>query len=368
MRDRACRLSYAVLGLLMFPALWWSPTWAGEAGPKKLIYYGWGIRDTQYIRDHWQEMEKMPFDGIGIIIAIDRSKPTSGNGATVNQLGWQLMGKKAFQVDEFREAIADLKAAKWRTFTDNFLPASLSAAQSATGLNWFDDERWRIIAHNFSVLARVALEGGLKGLILDPEHYNYALFRYVDQRKQVDRPFEDYVKMARQRGEQVITAIAAHVPDAVLLSLFGYTLPLSDLQRKKLQEADYGLLPAFYDGLLQAMSAGSHLVDGYEFAYGFKQRRQFHEGYQRIHEKALRLTAVPERYRDKVRAGFGLWLDHGRKWDYFTPEEFRGAVKDALEVSDGYVWVYSEGPGFFPPSGIAAAYIEAIAAARREIR
>lgn len=45
-----------------------------EGGSKKLIYYGWGVRDTQYVRDHWQAMEEMPFDGTGISIAIDRSK------------------------------------------------------------------------------------------------------------------------------------------------------------------------------------------------------------------------------------------------------------------------------------------------------
>jgi len=27
---------------------------------KKLIYYGWGIRDTMFVREHWSEMEKMP--------------------------------------------------------------------------------------------------------------------------------------------------------------------------------------------------------------------------------------------------------------------------------------------------------------------
>jgi hypothetical protein len=59
-------------------ALWGAPTWAQAPGAKKLIYYGWGIRDTQYIREHWHEMEQMPFDGTGIIVAIDRQ-------------GWQVM-------------------------------------------------------------------------------------------------------------------------------------------------------------------------------------------------------------------------------------------------------------------------------------
>ena len=53
-------------------ALWCVPVWAQASGAKKLLYDGWGMRDTQYIREHWHEMEKMPFDGTGIIVAIDR--------------------------------------------------------------------------------------------------------------------------------------------------------------------------------------------------------------------------------------------------------------------------------------------------------
>jgi hypothetical protein len=343
------------------------PAWAGESSAKKLIYYGWGIRDTQYIRDHWQDMEQMPFDGVGIVVVVDRHARQQGKHDTTNQLGWQLMGKRAFQVEEFREAIADLKAAKWRTFTDNFLPAILSPAQSATGLNWFDDERWRIVAQNFGVLARIAAEGGAKGLLFDPEDYNYALFKYLDQRQQVDKPFEDYAQVARQRGRQVMTAIAAHIPQAILLSLYGYTLPMSELRRGgSLNEARYGLLPAFYDGLLEAMPSGARLIDGYESAYGFKERRQFLEGYREVHQQAVTLSAVPELYRKQVKAGFGLWLDNGGKPGYFKPMEFQRAVSFALEISDEYVWIYSHGPRFFPRSGVDSSFIDAIAAAHRE--
>ena len=188
-------------------ALWCAPVWAQASGAKKLIYYGWGIRDTQYIREHWHEMEQMPFDGTGIIVAVDRQGWQQGRQATDNQLGWQVMGKRSFRIEEFHEAIADLKAAKWRTFTDNFLPVVLSSGYAAQ-LNWFDDERWRIVVNNFGVVAQIAASGGLKGLILDPEHYNYALFRYADQRQQVDRPFADYVGIARQRGREVMAAVA----------------------------------------------------------------------------------------------------------------------------------------------------------------
>jgi hypothetical protein len=310
-------------------------------------------------------MEEMPFDGTGIVVAIDRSKPTSGDGSTLNQLGWQVMGRRLFRIEDFCEAIADLKAPRWLKFTDNFLPVALSSSVSTAGLNWFDDERWRIINNNFAVLSKIASEGGVKGLILDPEHYSYALFSYTAHKKQLDRPFEDYVEIARRRGNEVMKAIAKYLPGLMILSLYGHTLPLNKLRRGiNLKDASYGLLSAFYDGLLEAMPEGTSLIDGYEFAYGFKERRQFLKGYKEIHEEAVKISQVPDHYKKKLKAGFALWLDYRNQQDYFTPEELRQAISQALEVSDGYVWIYTQGPHFFPPSNVESSYIEAIASAR----
>jgi len=357
----AALLPWCVLCL----TLWCVPTWAQAPGAKKLIYYGWGIRDTQYIREHWQAMEQMPFDGTGIIVAIDRQGWQQGKQATDNQLGWQLMGKRAFQIEEFRAAIADLRAAKWHAFTDNFLPVALSSGYTAQ-LNWFDDERWHVIVNNFGVVAQIAAEGGVKGLIIDPEDYNYMLFKYLDQQQLLDRPLEAYMAMARQRGREVMAAIVTHMPEPVLLTLYGYTLPLREHRGEiKPQDVRYTLLPAFYDGLLEAMPAKGRLVDGYESAYAFKQRQKFLDGYRQVREGAVAVSALPELYRQKVQAGFGVWLDYSQKPDYFTPEEFQRALRYALEISDEYVWLYTHGPRFFPPVDIQPSYLDAIAGARR---
>ncbi len=311
----------------------------------------------------------MPFDGTGIVVAVDRQSWGQGKTDTGNQLGWLVMGTRAFRVEEFRPAIADLRAAEWRRFGDNFLAVALSNSGPADGLNWFNDARWRVITGNFRVVARIAATGGIKGLILDPEHYNYTLFRYADQRQQVDRPFADYAMVARQRGREVMTAIAAYLPKAVLLSLFAYTLPLAELEStKRLEDTAYGLLPAFYDGLLEAMPVGASLSDGYETAYGFKEGQQFLGAYRRIRDEAIKLSALPDRYRAQVKAGFGLWLDHGGKLGHFTPAEFRQAVATALRVSDRYVWIYSHGPRFFPVSNVEMSYVEALTQAREAMK
>jgi hypothetical protein len=175
-------------------------------------------------------------------------------------------------------------------------------------------------------------------LIIDPEDCNYMLFKHLDQQQQLDRPLEAYMAMARQRGREVMAAMITHRPEPVLLTLYGYTLPLREHRGEiKPQDVRYTLLPAFYDGMLEAMPAKGRLVDGYESAYAFKQRQKFLDGYRQVREEAVAVSAVPELYRRKVRAGFGVWLDCSQKPDYFTPEEFQRALNYALEISDRYV-------------------------------
>ena len=137
--------------------------------------------------------------------------------------------------------------------------------------------------------------------------------------------------------------------------------------------AKYGLLADFLDGVLDACTKETVLVDGYEFSYPYKQRKQFEEAYESITKKALEWTAAPEKYKAQVKAGFGLWMDHKRKgWDvadfsmnYFSPAEFETAVRLALEVSDGYVWIYSERPKWWTNEMLPKEYVEALAKARK---
>ena len=333
---------------------------------KKVIYYGWGLPDTQYVRDNWRQMEEMPLDGLGILVAINRAAWQQGVKGDSNQLGRQIMGPREFRIEEFQQSIADLRSARWRSFTDNFLPVTLSLNDYARSLNWFDDERWRIITKNFGVLSRIAAEARLKGLILDPEHYGYLLFSYPVQKQQQDRPFHDYTNMARQRGREVMKAIASELPDATLLSFYGYTMLFSEMRgHSSLKETNYSLMPAFYDGLLEAMPSRACLVDGYEYSYGYKKRQDFVDGFVRIHQQGPQFTSLPDLYKTHVKAGFGLWLDRDQKFDYFTPEEFSRSLTFALETTDKYVWIYGQSFRFFPPTGLPGSFIDAIAAARR---
>ncbi len=344
---------------------------------KKLIYYGWGIRDTTFVRDHWQEMEQMPFDGVGIAVAIDRKAWQQGKTDTGNQLAWNLFGPKAFRLDDFRPAIDDLKAVRWRKFTDNFLPACICSSGQDFGFNWFDERRWKTVLNNWRILVTIAKEGGCKGIILDPEHYGAYFFHYPEMRKRVDKPFEAYSERVRQCGQQLMNATKAIFPDITILMLFGPSHLAFYPQVKSLEQQDYGLLPPFVDGMMEVADRRAKFVDLCEFAYGYKDRHQFLAAYHTIVNKAPTFSLFPELYRSKIRVGFGLWLDYGsgrQGWyvddfrkNHFSPEEFQRSLQMALELSDEYVWIYTQQPRFFPPERLPDAYLNAIKAARSAV-
>ncbi len=350
----------------------------GIAGEKKLIYYGWGNRDTKYVAEKSREMEQMPFDGIGVIVAIDRGKPTTGNGATVNFLGSNIFGQVAFRTEDFQPAISDLKGVRWQKFTDNFLPAAINTSEQDRGFTWFDDARWKTILNNWKVLVTISKESGSKGVILDPESYGAAFFDYRQMRKRLNKPYWEFGKKVRQRGQEMMDLTARIFPDVTILCLYGYSVAWHEVygwgglrQVKPLEEALYGLYPAFLDGMLEAAKPHAVIVDGYESAYGFKHESEFERARDEMKRKVIQLSSVPRLYEKHVQAGFGLWMDNDYKWNpidmtrnYFTPSQFEQTVKAALKVSDRYVWIYSQAPRFFPPSDLPEVYVRAINAAR----
>src|SRR5262249_30072111 len=115
------------------------------------------------------------------------------------------------------------------------------------------------------------------------------------------------------------------------------------------------------------------LVDAWEFSYPYKERRQFEQAHETITKRALEGTAAPEKNKGRTRAGFGIWMDHkGKGWDvtdfsknYFDPPEFETAVRSALQVSDGYAWIYSERPKWWTKEMLPQAYVDALANARK---
>lgn len=319
---------------------------------KKVIELGWDMPTTSYVREHLKEMEATtPFDGITIQVEAkgDREKMMCTKKTIWQNWRWQR--------EWFKDALADLKACEFKQFTDNFL--SVSACPG--NVDWFDDQGWAAVANNVAIMAWLAKEGGMKGLAFDPETYQHNQFQYYANEKHA---FMETYRMARQRGGQIMRAMAREYPG---ITFWGYWLNSIALKQitspdtmRALSDFRWGLYPAFVDGLLDALPPQAKLVDATENAYTFDSEKDFLLQYFMIKNLALKLVSPENRrkYRAQVQAGFGLYLDPylNRKGVYHyiggrggpRVDRFRHNLATALRVADEYVWVYGEQCKWWP--------------------
>ncbi|MBI5835021.1 MAG: hypothetical protein HZB16_22180 [Armatimonadetes bacterium] len=331
-------------GLLLLAVLTAGPTLARV----KLVELGWDIPSTAFLRAHWQRMEReAPFDGVVFSAEAkdDQGRPISSEAA------W---GPERWQRAWFDAALADLKSCRFTRFTDNFV--RLNASPKA--VSWDDDAGWTAMAEKAAILAWLARGGGAKGIAFDVEPYGSNQWQWDSAAK---TSFAETSATARRRGAQLGRAIAAEMPNAVVMTLFANSV-LSHVGRSAdpqalLAKEGYGLLPAFFDGLLSAAPPEMALVDGCENGYYLDSA----EAYQRAALEmkgwqgpslALVSPANRARYRQQVQAGFGFYLDM-----FINPEGhtyYRGPLDGsrlrrltrnltaARDAADEYVWVYGE--------------------------
>lgn len=316
---------------------------------KKFIELGWDIPSTQFMREHFREMEeKAPFSGI-----IYRIQPNPNDHDGTSE--WMFSDKPWNRAD-YQSCIDDLKACKFQSFTDNFIRMNFSPGTLA----WDDDAGWKILAGKAAICAWVAKASGSKGLAPDFESYGNAIFRWNPE-KQNGLSFAEAKALARRRGAQFIEAIASEFPDATVLALWLNSINQdagsSPNPDSILITAGYGLLPAFINGMLSAAPTAMTFVDGCETGY-YIENEQFRSyalnmilwtgACMNLVEPELR-----QKYRSQVQCGFGIYLDM-----FSNPEGntyYRGplengtrldrlcqCLEDSLRASDQYVWVYGE--------------------------
>ncbi|MCE9556330.1 MAG: hypothetical protein K8T91_23520 [Planctomycetes bacterium] len=335
-------------------------TLAADPPSKKLIEWGWDEPDTQFIRQNIERMEKKPFDGF-VFHAMSKQG---------DNLAWLAWGPRGFKQADFQQAIDDLKATPFRLFTDRFLRVNVCPGN----VDWFDDRAWAVVQQNFTLAAQIARQGGCRGFMFDVEQYEGRLFEYRKQAHQATKLFSEYQAKVRQRGREWMRAVGGEFPEITVLLTFGYSITQPRDGAKDRSEVPYGLLADFLDGMLEVSPATAKIVDAWEGAYPYKREEQFREAYDTIKKKTAAWSAVPDKYRAQVQAGFGIWMDYDwRKngWsltdfskNHFSPAQFESAVRSALVVSDGYVWIYTEQPRWWTDERLPQDYVEALTRAR----
>jgi hypothetical protein len=280
-------------------AAWTALPAPGTTGTRRFIATGPDHPTPASFRASLSELDKSPFDG-----AVIRPQRRLANGT--EQPADLAFSREPWQPSEIEAMVADLKETKPIRARDNFL-----AVQARPGdVDWFDDTGWRETVDHWRLLARSAKLGGLRGLAFDPAPPGDpgSLFHYPSQSRRAEKDFAAYAKMARDRGRDIMLAVSAEFPEAVILSagLYSEFLPLLAGEAgpaSLLPTHPLGLLPAFLDGWWDAAPPKIQVIDGSSLA----DRRpaseaDFNRSFTWLRTQAPRLAA-PE-HRAKLRAQF----------------------------------------------------------------
>ena len=319
-----------------------------EKRAKKVIGCGWGF-NTAKVEDFLacaEQFDKTGLDGVTVWL---RGRDKNGKA-----VGYRHIYTEDWSYDMFAPMVPKLKAmSKHKAFKENFLMTFRSPRKR---YSWSDDALWKRIAENMRVAARIAKEGGCRGLLMDCEDYCY-----VGQfsRKHGDLPVEEQRAQVRRRAFEIFNGVFEEFPEAVVMSYWflSWGNNKCPYPRKVALSAKSGasLWPAFVDGILDALPPKAKLVDGNEYAYGFDaDNNDFYRAAYNMRYTLLPLVAEEnrEKYSRQMQVGFGLYLDmfvnkEGVRW-YFPPkdgsrtETFRRNLEQAFEVADEYVWIYGE--------------------------
>ena len=329
---------------------------------KKLIATGWDQVDSSRLSENLDQMEERPFDGVVI-----RLEGIDDQGKTCSlRTGFS---REAWKTEWFQPAVQRLKACQFKRFTDNFVIFGANPGD----VDWFDDRGWESIVEHWRIAAKVAQESGCKGILFDPEPYTrpFRQFAFEAQPDRDKHTFDEYYAKARQRGRQVMEAVAGEYPEITIFCYFLNSVNLTATgtpdPRAALASLGYGLLPAMLDGWLDVIPPSVVLVDGCESAYRYNSSEQYLKAAVNIKGACQELVSPENRakYRAQVQVGFGVYLDA-----YWNPKDsewgawyidglggsrvdrLRANVASALYAADQYVWVYGEKFRWWPtPNG-----------------
>ena len=247
---------------------------------------------------------------------------------------------------------------------ESFLMCSFTPMRGRMGFG--DDAKWERFAHNLRVFARIAHEGGLRGLVLDNEDY---CARNQFTLAPEDGAFGTAYTLARRRGRQVFEGVFSEFPEAVILPfwLLSQVQSLATGSDPVAAMRNAGSLwPAFVNGILDVLSPTAVLVDGNEFAYTYEWNNGSFAASAADQLVGFLPLVAPEnraKYRSQLRVGFGLYLDMYVNEDpngpwYSAPvngsrlEHLRLNVTEAAKRADEYVWLYGEKVSFVRWEGL----------------
>jgi hypothetical protein len=367
-----------------------------SAGRPKLLYVPTeeptGLAGLTYVRDHLDEIEQLPFDGIAVDVG----------------LGDTPWGTVAYTRAQFDAEVAMLQSIPFTKLTDNFEMFNTRAGD----LDWFDDAAFAVVLNNARVAAEVVRDGKLRGIFLDVQDYDGPVWAFP--RSGETTTFASYEAKAHERGVEFMAALLDVDRDISIIATVSYSevFRAACLEGVALEDDSYRLLPAFLDGMAEARAAAGApalIIDGFYSSYAARDPRSFPlfrdliqgslAGVQarwfpgietyRLGVPTIRWDAEPMiRCSDDVRnkltrdmpSAFGVMMDYDTMTgddfhrdpaefglNFFTPDELTTTLSAALGNAERYVYLWSASMDWLgvstqprPP----AEYVQAVAAAR----
>ena len=353
-----------------------APAAAPEIGSnipqKKLIRVG-GYNYPDLVRREIRNMEKLPFDGLGLKLHDWR-----------NSLS--VFRPEPYDESKLAQDYEDLRRIEWGSFTDNFI-RMITVKREHPRQDWFDDAQWDAIQHNVRLVTKAARIGRCAGACFDAEAYGPNPWAYQQAAHKISKTFAEYEAVVRKRGAQFVQAIESEFPKPKVLTfvLLSQLTAVPQWQSAAEREASlsrnsYGLLPAFLNGMVEGASPGTIIIDGNEESYYYSTSEDFLDAYHDMTQRALRFVdpSLWEQYRSRVRVGQAVYLNEclalrPRKIlaNYLTPAERLLLLEHntywALYTTDEYVWHYDEQVDWWTGRGVPDGCAEAVRSARRKI-
>ena len=250
----------------------------------------------------------------------------------------------------------------------------------------FDDAAWAQAVGNWHAAAEAAREAGFAGFYFDVEEYGDPWLNFPED---YDAPVADlaaYREQTRLRGRQVMEAVAAAWPDAIVLFTFGPWLSEPATPDEViLFQADgadaYELLGPLFVGFLEGAGPDNLIVDGGE-VYQYRTPEDFQLAYRwretGIASSDTDSAFIPQALRPewgaRVSNGFGVYniaWQADRGFD-MNPAIMQSTLTNALLRTDDLVWFYTEefedGVGnWYVPGSMPEPWFDAVRAARMAV-
>ncbi len=181
----------------------------------------------------------------------------------------------------------------------------------------------------------------------------------------------------RQRGAAFLKAIQSELPAVKIITLFGVShIKAQAEDAGSLEKADWVLLAAFIDGMLDVINPQAQLIDGHEGSYYLTSAQGF-DDFREYKRRARAYVSAENRakYDRQVKIAHAVFADgllnllkSPRFLGYYFENDLQRRqmlehnTYHALRSSDEYVWVYNEnmdwwgskGKGVQLPTGLEA--------------